>query len=145
MGSSEILDFQWDIVQRQDVGIGLVEPASSQVRHLFRHLPGVITVEPARQAYVRISFGRQRRQLVIQGLPANGLHNRVLDETSHQIRCRADGLVLSAKLAEILGAQIGDRLWVEVLEGKRPVRTVPAGRPGRGLRRVWPPTWICGH
>jgi putative ABC transport system permease protein len=123
-GVSEILDFQWDIVQRQDVGIGLVEPASAQVLHLLEHLPGVVTVEPARQAFVRISFGHQRRQLGILGLPENGLHNRVLDATSHQIQLPADGLVFSTKLAEVLGAKVGDQLLVEVLEGKRPVRTV---------------------
>jgi putative ABC transport system permease protein len=123
-GVYEILDFQWDVVQRQDVGIGLVEPASSQVRHLLGQLPGVITVEPFRYAFVRISFGHQRRQLAIQGLPENGLHNRVIDETSHQIQLPPAGLVLSAKLAEVLSARVGDELLVEVLEGKRPTRSV---------------------
>ena len=123
-GVSEILDFQWDIIQRQDVGIGLVEPASVQVQDLLRQLPGVITTEPFRQAFVRISFGHQRRQLAIQGLPARGLHNRVLDASSHQILLPTSGMVVSAKLAEVLGAKVGDTLLVEVLEGKRPVRFV---------------------
>jgi len=123
-GVAEILDFQWDIIQRQDVGIGLVEPASDQVQYLLRQLPGVVATEPFRQAFVRISFGHNRRQLGVQGLPANGLHNRVLDETSHQIELPPDGLVVSAKLAEVLGARVGDTLTVEVLEGKRPVRLV---------------------
>src|SRR4029079_2536266 len=35
-GVDEVLDFQWDVVQRQDVAVGLVEPASDQVRNLFR-------------------------------------------------------------------------------------------------------------
>ena len=30
-GVAEVLDFQWDIVQRQDLAIGLVEPASAQI------------------------------------------------------------------------------------------------------------------
>jgi putative ABC transport system permease protein len=123
-GVSEILDFQWDVIQRQDVGIGLVEPASDQVGDLLRQLPGVVTTEPFRQAFVRISFGHQRRQLGIQGLPKNGLHNRVLDETSHQLELPSAGLIVSAKLAEVLGAKVGDMLLVEVLEGKRPTRMV---------------------
>ncbi len=123
-GVTEILDFQWDVVQRQDVGIGLVEPASDQVRYILRQLPGVVSIEPFRQAFVRLNFGHQRRQLAIQGLPANGLHNRVLDETSHQIQLPSVGLVISGKLAEVLGAKVGDELLVEVLEGKRPVRSV---------------------
>lgn len=124
-GVNEVLDFQWDIVQRQDVGIGLVEPASVQVRDLLRQLPGVVTVEPFRQAFVRISYGHQRRQLAIQGLPRPSLHNRVLDASSHQLHLPPQGLIVSGKLAEVLGARVGDPVRVEVLEGKRPVKTVP--------------------
>jgi putative ABC transport system permease protein len=123
-GVTEILDFQWDVIQRQDVGIGLVEPASDKVSYLLRQLPGVVATEPFRQAFVRISFGNQRRQLGVQGLPKNGLHNRVLDETSHQIELPPEGIVVSAKLEEVLGAKVGDTLMVEVLEGKRPTRMV---------------------
>ena len=124
-GVEEILDFQWDVVQRQDVGVGLEEPSSSQVRHLLGHLPGVMRVEAFRQAFVRLNYGHQRRQIVIQGLPADGLHNRVLDEKSHQIQLPRSGLVVSGKLAQVLGAHPGDDLVVEVLEGKRQVRRVP--------------------
>jgi putative ABC transport system permease protein len=121
----QVLEFQWDIVQRQDIGIGLVEPASDKVRHLLRQLPGVVAVEPVRQAFVRLQCGHQRRQLAILGLPADGQHNRVIDSAYHQIPLPAHGLVVSAKLAEVLGARVGDELVVEFLEGKRPVRTVP--------------------
>jgi len=124
-GVAEVLDFQWDIVQRQDVGVGLDEPSSIQVRHLLEHLPGAVRVEPFRQAYVRLSYGPRRRQLAIQGLPANSLHNRVLDEHSHQIQLPPSGLVVSAKLADILGARPGNQIMVEVLEGKRQTRSVP--------------------
>lgn len=123
-GVDEVLDFQWDIVQRQDVALGLVEPASDQVRHLFRQLPGAVTVEPFRTAFARISFGHLRRQLAIQGVPANGLHNRVIDKAYHQITLPPDGLVVSSKLAEVLGARLGDEVTIEFLEGKRGTRRV---------------------
>ncbi len=121
---AQILDTQWDSIQRQDLGIGLVEPASAQVNDLFRQLPGVVTVEPFRSAYARIGFGHLRRQLGIQGIPPNGLHNRVLDDHDHLIQLPREGLVVSLKLAEVLGAQVGDELRVEILEGKRPVRNL---------------------
>ena len=123
-GVAEVLDFQWDVIQRQDIGIGLVEPAGDQIVYELQHLPGTLTVEPYRIAFVRIVHGPKRRQLAIQGLPPNGLHNRVLDENSHQITLPAAGLVVSGKLAEILDAKLGDELQIEVLEGKRPSRTV---------------------
>ncbi len=123
-GVAEVMDFQWDTVQRQDLSIWLVEPGSEKVRHLLRQLPGVMTVEPFRSAFVRIGFGHRRRQLAIQGLPAKMALNRVIDKASHEIHLPPQGLVVSAKLAEALGARVGDDLQIEVLEGKRPVRTV---------------------
>ncbi len=123
-GVQEVLDFQWDVVQRQDIGIGLVEPDSARVRHLFEQLPGALAVEPFRNAFVRLHFGHQRRQLAIQGLPAGGVHNRVVNADKREIALPSDGVLLSSKLAQVLGARVGDELLVEVLEGKRPVRTV---------------------
>jgi len=104
--------------------VGLVEPSSAQVRHLLNQLPGVVTCEPFRQAFVRIKFGHQRRQLGIQGLLEHGLHNRVIDKSSHEIELPPEGMVVSGKLAEVLGATVGDILTVDVLEGKRPTRQV---------------------
>ena len=124
-GVNEVLEFQWDVVQRQDVSLGLVEPSGDRVGHLLRQLPGVVSVEPFRYAVARIRFGHQHRQLLIRGMPAEGRQNRVINSAYKQIQLPAHGLVLSSKLAEALGARIGDELVVEVLEGKRPVRSVP--------------------
>lgn len=124
-GVQNVLDFQWDIVQRQDIGVGLVEPSSVQVNHLFAQLPGVLAVEPFRSAAVRLRFGPRHRQLAVQGLPANGRHSRVIDAHYRQITLPSDGLVISAKLADALGARVGDRLTLEFLEGRRATRTAP--------------------
>jgi putative ABC transport system permease protein len=119
-----VMETQWDTIQRSDLSIGLVEPNDTRVRHLLRQLPGVITVEPTRGVAARISFGHQRRQLGIQGIPADSLHSRVIDDDNHLIPLRPDSLVLSFKLAENLGAKVGDDVCVEILDGKRPVRNV---------------------
>jgi putative ABC transport system permease protein len=123
-GVHEVMDFQWDVVQRQDVSIGLVEPAAYQVTHLMQHLPGVIMAEPIRFAAVRLHFGPRHRQIGIQGLVAAGEHNRVIDGANRQIPLPPEGLIISAKLAEVLGARVGDELMVEVLEGRRLTRGV---------------------
>ena len=124
-GIQNVLDFQWDVVQRQDIGIGLVEPSSDQVKHLFAQLPGVINVEPFRSAAVRLRFGARHRQLGIQGLPTGGRHSRVIDANYRQIALPTEGLVISSKLAEALGARVGDSVIIEVLEGRRVSRTAP--------------------
>jgi putative ABC transport system permease protein len=124
-GVSEVMDFQWDVLERQDVDIGLTEPSSISVRHQFEQLPGVVSVEPFRYAFARIRFGNRSRQIAIQGMPADGVLGRVVDFQTKEIPLPPHGLIVSAKLAEVLGARVGDELVVEVLEGKRPVRIVP--------------------
>lgn len=124
-GVSRVMDFEWDMVQRQDLTLGLTEPGSDRVRHEFRHLPGVLTVEPTRTAFVRVSYGHHRRQLGIQGLPAGGRHSRVLGAGTREIPLPPEGLVVSSKLAEVLGVAAGQEVLVEVLEGKRARRLVP--------------------
>jgi len=124
-GVAEVMDFQWDVLERQDVDIGLTEPSNASVQHLFEQLPGVVSVEPFRYAFARIRFGNRSRQIAIQGMDEGGTLSRVLNAQTEQIPLPPHGLIASAKLAEVLGARVGDELVVEVLEGKRPVRTVP--------------------
>jgi len=123
-GVDEVMDFQWDVIQRQDVTLGFVEPAGEKTRHLIGQLPGTVTTEPFRTAFVRINHGHRRRQLAIQGLPGEALHSRVIDRASRRISLPPEGLVVSSKLAEVLEARPGDTLVLEFLEGRRRVRTV---------------------
>lgn len=120
----QILGFQWDVLERQDVAIGLVEPGSSKATHLFAQLPGVVAVEPFRVSPVRLRFGHRTRQLAIRGMQADGIQTRIIDSDLREIPLPSDGLVISAKLAEVLGARPGDSLLIETLEGKPLVREV---------------------
>jgi putative ABC transport system permease protein len=123
-GVNAILEFQWDVVQRQDLTLGYVEPSSARTHHLVQQLPGVIVAEPIRYAAARIHFGTQSRQLVVQGMSANGQQNRVIDAATREIKLPSDGMIISGKLATALGAHVGDELIVESLEGKRLTRRV---------------------
>jgi putative ABC transport system permease protein len=53
----------------------------------------------------------------------------LLDAKGRQIALPDEGIVMSAKLAEIIGAKLGDLVSVEVIEGRRTRRNVPV----RGL------------
>jgi putative ABC transport system permease protein len=121
-GIGYILDFQWDQAQRQQVTLGLIEPGSASTVADLRHLPGVVLAEPFRSVPARIRFGHKSRRLGVTGLPRNTTLNRVLDGHAEPISLPPDGLLVSAKLAEMLGAQPGDRMILEVQEGRRPTR-----------------------
>ncbi len=124
-GIAEILDFKWDIVQRQDVNLGLVEPSSARLAHELAQLPGVTSLEPSRFATVRIHFQGRSRQIGLRSLLPDGRHSRAVDDAGREIVVPAHGVIVSAKLAAVLGAKTGDLLVLESLEGRRSVQSVP--------------------
>ena len=120
-----LLTFQWNSQQRQDVAVFLTEPSSGRSFHDLEHLPGVIRAEPIRSVPARLRFGHRHRKLAVTGIAPGANLNRLLDDQSRPISLPEEGLVMSAKLAEIIGAHIGDEVQVEVLEGRRPVLNIP--------------------
>jgi len=117
-----LISFQWEQAQRQDVTLSLMEPSSASALANLQHLPGVVLAEPFRTVPARLRFGHHSRRLAITGLPQDARLNRVLDAHGTPLALPLDGLLVSAKLAEILGARPGDRLQLEIQEARRPVR-----------------------
>lgn len=120
-----VIDFQFYTVQRQDATITFIEPSSSRVLHEVRNLPGVIDAEPFRSVPVRMRSGHRTRRLGVMGLDPRMRYYRVLDANERLVPLPDEGLVISDKLADLLGVQVGDNVILEVLEGERPIRTVP--------------------
>ena len=124
-GIAQVLDFQWDVVQRQTVTVALAEPQAARTIADFRHLPGVVLAEPFRSVPVELRAGPQVRRLALQGLPAQGTLSRVLDAEPAQRTLPEHGVILSAKLAEVLSVRPGDTLTLRPLEGEAREIAVP--------------------
>jgi putative ABC transport system permease protein len=120
-GINYLLGIQWDVAERENVTLSLIEPGSASTLNDIRNLPGVMTAEPFRSVPARLRFGHHSRRLAVTGLPRERMLSRLLDEKEHAVELPPDGLLVSAKLAEILGAKVGDRILLEVQEGRRPV------------------------
>ncbi|NBX60799.1 MAG: FtsX-like permease family protein, partial [Opitutaceae bacterium] len=93
--------------------------------HELAQLPGVISLEPARNAAVRVHFQGRSRQIGLRSLLPGGQHSRAIDATGHEISPPPHGVILSAKLADVLGAKIGDTIMLEALEGRQPITPLP--------------------
>ena len=119
-----LMDQQFFVIQRQDVTVNFVLPASGRAFHEMERLPGVLHAEPTRAVPARLRLEQRSRIVSIQGLVAEPRLNRVVDVTGGAMRLPPDGLVLSLKLAEVLGARIGDAITVEILDGRRRVAPV---------------------
>jgi putative ABC transport system permease protein len=100
------------------------EPVSSRAFHEVRRLPGVLNAEPMRAVPARLRCGHRERSVSVLGLVARPSLNRVVDRSGRIVQIPADGLLLSRKLADVLGASPGGSVEVDVLEGKRPKRQV---------------------
>jgi putative ABC transport system permease protein len=124
-GIAYVIDFQWDIVQRQTVTLSLAEPGPARALADFAHLPGVVSAEPFRFVPVELKAGPITRRLMIQGLPARGTLSRVIDGEPKQLVLPARGIVISAKLASVLHLRLGDEVIAHVLEGEERELTVP--------------------
>jgi putative ABC transport system permease protein len=124
-GVAYVIDFQWDVVQRQTVTLSLVEPQAARAIADFRHIPGVVWAEPFRFVPVELRAGPITRRLMLQGLPAQGTLSRVIDGQPRQLPLPGRGIIMSAKLAEVLAVRPGEDLVVRVLEGRDREITVP--------------------
>ncbi len=119
-----MLDVNFFRAQHQDVTVTLIEPQSRGTLHKIEHLPGVIAAEAFRAVPARLRFGHRERREAIVGIASDARLNLIYDVDNQVVAMPPDGLVLSTKLAELLGVVPGDVVTVEVMEGRRPVRDI---------------------
>jgi putative ABC transport system permease protein len=112
--------------QRQSMMIGLTEPQAITAVEAFKHLPGVLAVEPSRIVGADFSVGTRKHRGGITGVRASAMLQPVHDDASGvDISVPPAGLVMSTRLAEKLGVGVGDRVWVDIQKGRRPSVELP--------------------
>lgn len=122
-----LMDFQFNIAERQDITVTFVETNSSDALREIAHLRGVRRAEPFRSVPARLRFEHRSRRVGIMGVESGADLKRLIDENERPVAVPPDGLLLSSALAERLGVRPGDAVTVEVLEGERPVRQMTVG------------------
>ncbi len=120
-----LMRMQFEEVQREDVMIVFNEAVSARARHEVARLPGVLYAEMYRSVPVRFINGYRSKRAEITGITQGSRLRRLVDAKGRSVELPPDGLVLSRKLAQLLAVETGDVLRVEVLEGARPVRSIP--------------------
>ncbi|MFZ2490005.1 MAG: ABC transporter permease, partial [Thermoanaerobaculia bacterium] len=119
-----LMDFQFGILQREDVTVPFYVPRGAGAIHSLARMEGVLTVEPFRTVPVRLIHGHREKRTAIIGVDPGSQLRRLVDSKGNSVTLPPNGVVMSAKLAELLEAEPGDLLTVEVLEESRPVEQV---------------------
>ena len=123
----EMMDAFFSRTQRQDVTISFTDPRSENVLHDVAALPGVLAAELYRAVPVRLRHGHHSRLVALTGIDEGADLSRLVGADDIPIQLPPAGLVLTSSLANLLGASAGSPIQVEVLEGSRPIRTMPVG------------------
>lgn len=115
----ELVDSYYFRANRQDVVIGLLDQRSDRSRFDVSHLPGVLAAEPVLDVAARLSNAHLTQRLAITGVE-RGTHLRAFYDTAGRpFTLPAYGIILSSKLASLLGVHAGEQVEAEVLEGAR--------------------------
>jgi putative ABC transport system permease protein len=115
--------------QRQDLTVTFAHPVEPRAVGELARMPGVLTAEGIHAVPVRVRYEHRMRDSVLMGLPPDATLRRLVGYGGgHEIRVPDDGVLVTRTLGEILGASVGDRLDLELREGRRLiVRPVIAG------------------
>lgn len=124
-----MVDVQFNRAQRQDLTVTFTGPTSGTALHELNGLRGVQAAEPFRSVPVRFHHEHRQYRTGIEGLVPTPTLRRPLTDDLQPISLSPEGVILSDYLADVLAAEAGDTLTVEVLEGARPTRALRvAGR-----------------
>lgn len=133
----QLIATQFWRAERQDVFVMFTEPESADALRELAALPGMRAVEPQRMLAVRIRSAHRVRQVVLAGLPADAQLRRVVTAAGRPVRARPGGLLISAKLADVLEVRPGATVSVEILEGTRRVLTLPIAATVDDVMGLW--------
>lgn len=110
---AHIADVQFRQVQQGDVLVNFRRPVPPTVVQDLQRLPGVIDAEPYRTEPVKVSLRGRSEDTALSGYRGDAQLLRVVDETRGAVAMPPHGVVLSALLAESLGARVGDRITLD--------------------------------
>lgn len=113
-----IVDTQFTLAMRNDVAVWTLDPVIDASGRELARLPGVTEVESNRYVPVTLVHGHRRERSQLRGYAAHPELYRIVDVDRRQQQPLGDGLVLTDRLADKLGVRPGDRVQVEVLEGR---------------------------
>jgi putative ABC transport system permease protein len=120
-----VMHLQFQVAQREDVAVSFADPKSGGARYDLGTLPGVLRVEPFRTVAARLVHGHRSRRVVVFARRSAGTLRPLVDEDLRIHPLPPEGIVLTSRLAHLLGVHAGGEVTMEVLEGARLVRQVP--------------------
>jgi len=114
-----LMHYEFALVSHQDLTASLRDPRGLEAVAEVARLPGVAAVETELVVPCDLSVGSRRRRIAVIGLLRGSRLHTPLDAAGRPISPPDEGLVLTRKLAEVMGVGVGDVVTLRPLVGRR--------------------------
>jgi putative ABC transport system permease protein len=122
-GTDRTIEVAFQRDRREDISIQLAHPRAVGTVRDFLTLPGVRRAEPMRTVPARVLARGHDQDVALVGLPAGGTLRHIVDSTYGEHPPVAEGVAMTAWLAEHVGLRPGDRVTLEIRENRRRIVT----------------------
>jgi len=120
-----LMEEQFPRMHQEDLTVAVATSVPRRAIHELEHVPGVELAEGQRVVPARFRVGALHRDAAVIGIPQPSTLRHLIDAREHEVELPPRGLVMTDKLAEILGLHPGDLVDVELLEGDFSTRQLP--------------------
>jgi putative ABC transport system permease protein len=116
---------QYEKVEIYDAKISLATPLEqSQIERELMRFPGVKEVESRTEIPVTLKNKWYKKDVILMGLKNDSQLHRILDKDYNRMKIPVKGILLSERLAELLGAKVGTKLTFTSLMAKNPDKQI---------------------
>jgi len=113
-----LIDHQFYRAWKEDITVTFNRPVPERAVRELLHFPGVLQSEGLRLTSARLHSGHLWRDVPIQGYRDGSGLREFIDARGASVPLPSGGIVLTGKLAEILGVSPGDTVRVTLREGR---------------------------
>lgn len=113
-----LIDHQFYRAWKEDVTVTFVGPRPERAVRELLPFPGVVRAEGLRTTAARMHAGHRWRDVALQGYPDGATLRELVDAEGVVLPLPQGGVVLTAKLGEVLDAGIGDTVRAAFREGR---------------------------
>ncbi len=114
-----MIDYHFEKLFHQDLTLSLRDPEGIRSLSEVRGLPAVSDAEPQLDVICDMSNGPYKKRWVVTALPSKNMLYTPLDRQGEKVVVPATGVILTAKLADILNVGVGGQIKFRPLIARR--------------------------
>lgn len=113
------------LAQQHDISVSFIEDAPPRALYELATMRGVRAAEGQRSVAVRVAHDNRQKRLILEGISEHSQMRHLINANLRPQTLQPGGIILGDYFADWLGVRVGDRVWVEILDGRGKTLQVP--------------------